>query len=117
MINPGLMREKVTIQRNISEKDSRGNPDGEWEDYFTCRAYANNLFGSEYYAARQLGVEQTVKLTVRYSPKLASIGTEDYRLIFRGKVFDIDHIDNVRYEDNMLIISAVSREGEINGGL
>ena len=117
MINPGLMREKITIQKNVSEVDGRGNPNGEWENYFTCRAYANGLFGSEYYAARQVGLEETVKLTVRYSKKLVNISTADYRLIFRGKVYDIDYIDNVRYEDDTLIIHAVSREGEISGGL
>ncbi len=117
MINPGLMRERITIERNASGTDERGNAVDEWEEYYSCRAYANNLFGSEYYAARQAGAEQTVKLTVRYTGKLSGISTADYRLIFRGKVYDIEFIDNVRYEDNMLIIHAVSREGEINGGL
>lgn len=115
MINPGLMREKITIQKNVSDLDCRGNPDGEWEDYFTCRAYANDLYGSEYYAARQAGLEQTVKLTVRYTPKLTGLVLSDYRLTFREQIYDIDYIDNVRYEDNMMIIHAVSREGEIDG--
>ena len=117
MINPGLMRERITIERNASGADERGNAVDEWEEYYSCRAYANNLFGSEYYAARQVGAEQTLKLTVRYTERLSGISTADYRLIFRGKVYDIEFIDNVRYEDNMLIIHAVSREGEINGGL
>ena len=117
MINPGLMREKITIQKNVSDLDGRGNPDGEWEDYYICRAYANGLYGSEYYTARQVGLEETVKLTVRYSKKLVGISTADFRLIFRGKAYDIGYIDNVRYEDNMLIIHAVSREGEISGEL
>ncbi|MBR6968471.1 MAG: phage head closure protein [Ruminococcus sp.] len=116
MINPGLMRDKITIQHNKSALDSRGNPVDEWENYYTCRAYANSLFGSEYYAARQVGMEETVKLTMRYSPKLDGISTADYRLIFRNKTFDIDHIDNVRFENNTMVISAIYREGEISGG-
>ena len=117
MIDPGLMREKILIQRNISDVDGRGNPDEDWEDCFTCRAYANGLYGSEYYAARAAGLEQTVKLTVRYSKKLEGLCLSDYRLIFRGQVYAIDYIDNVRYEDNTMVIHAVSREGEISGGL
>lgn len=116
MIDPGIMRDKITIQHNISALDGRGNPVGEWEDYYTCRAYANSLFGSEYYAARQVGMEETIKLTVRYNAKLDGISTADYRLIFRGRIYDIDHIDNVRFENNTMIISAIYREGEISGG-
>lgn len=115
MIDPGLMREKIVIQKLASEADTRGNPVEDWDDYYTCRAYANGLFGAEYYAARQAGLEQTVKLTVRYTAKLVGINFADYRLTFRGQIYSIDYIDNVRYEDNMMIIHAVSREGEING--
>ena len=117
MIDPGLMREKIVIERNVSDVDGRGNPGEDWEEYFSCRAYANGLFGSEYYAARQAGLEQTVKFTVRYSRKLEGLCLSDYRLIFRGSVYAIDYIDNVRFSDNMMIIHAVSREGEIDGGL
>jgi SPP1 family predicted phage head-tail adaptor len=115
MIDPGLMREKIIIEKNASSLDGRGNPDGKWEEYYSCRAYANGLYGSEYYAARQAGLEQTVKLTVRYTPKLTGLVLSNYRLTFRGQIYDIDYIDNVRYEDNMMIIHAVSREGEIDG--
>lgn len=120
MINPGLMREKITVQKLTASADSRGGSTGGYEDYHTCRAYANSLFGAEYYAARQAGMSETVKLTIRYTPKLENIGSpddpaSDYRLIFRGKVYSIDHIDNVRFENNTMIISAVGREGEISG--
>lgn len=120
MINPGLMRNKISIQKLAASADSRGGSGDEWEDYFECRAYANSLFGAEYYAARQAGMEETVKLTVRYSRKLDGIGlpnnpVSDYRLIFRGKYYNIDHIDNLRFQNDTMIISAISREGEING--
>ena len=120
MINPGLMREKITIQKLTASADSRGGSTGGYEDYYTCRAYANGLYGSEYYAARQAGMEETVKLTIRYTSKLEGIGTaddptSDYRLIFRNKLYSIDHIDNVRYENNTLVISAISKESEISG--
>ena len=120
MINPGLMREKITVQKLTASADSRGGPDGGYEDYYICRAYANNLFGSEYYAARQAGLDETVKLTIRYTAKLDGIGTadnpvSDYRIIFRNKAYDIDHIDNVRFENDTMVISAISREGEISG--
>lgn len=109
------MREKITVQKLTASADSRGGSSGGYEDYYTCRAYVNNLFGAEYYAARQVGAEETIKLTVRYNAKLDGISTADHRLIFRGQVYDIDHIDNVRFENNTMIISAIHREGEING--
>ena len=120
MINPGLMRYKITIQKLAAPIDERGGSGDEWEKYHECRAYANSLFGSEYYAARQAGLEEIVKLTVRYSRKLDGIGlpdnpVSDYRLIFRGKYYGIDHIDNLRFQNDTMIISAISREGEIDG--
>lgn len=117
MIDPGLMREKITFQKNTGTVDGRGNPDTEWVDFYTCRAYANGLFGSEYYAARAAGLEQTVKFTVRYSRKLEGLCLSDCRLIFRGQAYRIEHIDNVQFRNEMMIIQAVSRDGEIGGGL
>lgn len=115
MINPGLMRDKIVVQRLISATDSRGNPTDAWEDYYSCNAYVNSLSGSEFYEAKKVNLENTVKFTVRYTRKLDGIDTESFRIIFRGRSYDITFVDNIRFENNTLKISAVCKDGNNNG--
>ena len=115
MINPGIMRETITIQKNVSDKDGRGNPVDGWQDYYTCRAYVNELSGNEFYEARLVNLENTVRFTVRYTPKLKDLDTTSYRLLFRGRIYDITFIDNPQFRNEILKISAICKDGNNNG--
>ena len=53
----GQWRQRIVIQQNRMRKDKDGNQRNEWEDYFTCWAYANNLSGKEYWEAAQVNRE------------------------------------------------------------
>ena len=115
MLNPGIMRERITIQKNISSKDSRGNPVDGWQDHYSCHAYVNELSGSEFYEARQVFLENTVRFTVRYTPKLKDLDTTSYRLLFRGRIYDITFVDNPQFRNEILKISAICKDGNNNG--
>lgn len=115
MINPGAMREIITIQKNTSEKDLRGNPVDNWNDYYTCHAYVNELSGTEFYEARKVMLENTVRFTVRYTKKLKDLDTTSYRLLFRGRIYDITFVDNPQFRNEILKISAICKDGNNNG--
>jgi len=102
----GQWRQRIVIQKNRMRKDKDGNQRNEWEDYFTCWAYANNLSGKEYWEAAQVNAQRDVYFIIRYCSEVAGMDTEHYRILFRGQVYDLVFIDNVRYQNRMLKLRA-----------
>lgn len=115
MINPGIMDKKIMIQKNISGKDDRGNPIDNWQDYYNPWAYVNELSGNEFYEARLVNLENTVRFTVRYTPKLKDLDTSSYRILFKGRIYDITFVDNPQFRNETLKISAICKDGNNNG--
>lgn len=98
------MRERVIFQKSSVGKDKNGNHILSWEDFYSCYAYANNLSGSEYWAAAQVNSQTDMFFMVRYCSELSEIDSEHYRIIFNGTVYNITFVDNIQYENKMLKI-------------
>lgn len=98
------MRERILFQKNSAGKDKNGNHTLSWVDFYSCAAYANNLSGSEYWAAAQVNAQTDMFFMVRYCSELADINTEHYRIVFKGETYNIIFIDNIQYENKMLKI-------------
>lgn len=98
------MRERILIQKNTPETDKNGNHILVWNDYYACAAYANNLSGSEYWAAAQVNAQTDMYFMVRFCSELSVLDTEHYRIVFRNEIYNITFIDNVRYENRILKI-------------
>ena len=77
-----------------------------WEDYFSCSAYVNNLSGKEYWEAAQVSAQKDIYFIIRYCSEVSGIDTEHYRILFRGQIYDITFIDNVRYQNKTLKLQA-----------
>lgn len=103
-MDPGKLNKRIIIQKYDRKRE-------EWRNYFVCWAAINGLFGSEYYAARAQQAENTVNFSVRYSKRLECLTPQDYRVIFRRRIYDIEHIDNPQFADNFLTIKAVNKIG------
>lgn len=108
-MNAGAYREPVTIQKSSVTVDGIGNHTAKWDEYYRGYAYMNNLSGSEYWEAAQTQSENTVMFILRYHPILAEIGTKGYRLVHRGKQYDITSIDNVKYKNETIKIRAKAK--------
>ena len=78
----GEWKERITIQRSSLGNDKAGNHVLVWEDYFCCSAFVNSL------------------------SEVAGMDTEHYRILFRGQVYDLVFIDNVRYQNRTLKLRA-----------
>ena len=98
------MRERIIFQRNTATKDKNGNRILSWEDVYSCAAYANNLSGTEYWAAAQTNSETDMYFVVRYCSELKNINSENYRIIFRDEAYNITFIDNVQYANKTIKI-------------
>lgn len=56
--------------------------------------------------AAQVNAQKDIYFIIRYCSEVAGMDTEHYRVLFRGQVYDILFIDNVRYQNRMLKLRA-----------
>lgn len=98
------MRERITFQKSTAKKDKNGNRVLSWEDVYSCAAYANNLSGTEYWAAAQTNSQTDMYFVVRYCTELKDIDSKQYRIIFQNEAYNITFIDNVQYANKTIKI-------------
>lgn len=121
-MNAGELRHRVTIQRLTKAVGENLVTKYTFLDVKTVWAKVNNLYGKEFWSAKEFAAENTVEFTMRYdSVKAATmdgrgeISVKD-RLVFRGKVYNITSIDNGLYKDAYIKIKGMAVElGENNG--
>jgi SPP1 family predicted phage head-tail adaptor len=106
-----VRRRRITIQHKRDDFDNHQNPVEHWRDWRTIHAERTQLYGKEYYAAAEVGQEQTVIFTARYVPFLDDLSTVHHRLTFDGKAYDIKHVDHLPGE-TWVKIRAIERPGD-----
>lgn len=111
-MNSGMFREKIIIQKQEFGSDNLGQQIEKWVDYCDCYAYANGLSGSEYWEASRANAQNTVVFTVRYSNKIAEINPVSHRIIFHGKIYNIDSVDNVQFRNDTVKIRGQTHENK-----
>jgi SPP1 family predicted phage head-tail adaptor len=100
------LKERISIIKSETVIDDNGNHTLEWIDCFSCFAYVNNLSGSEYYEAAKINMQNEIHFIVRYCSELKNIDCEHYRIVFRGKLYNITFVDNVMYQNKTLKLKA-----------
>lgn len=113
-MDSGAYRNRITLQKYFGGKDEIGNPDGSWEDWKEAYAYVNGLSGSEYWEAAAVQQESTVEFVFRWHDFFEVMDTKRYRLMFRGKIYNIKMIDNIQFRNKTVKIRAVARDGNKN---
>jgi len=101
----GRMRHKITIQKR-TVAFSLGENTESWVTYLTPRAEIGNKIGRESFQARQEQSNKTVGMRLFYCSALGLMNTRDYRISFNGNIYDIEDIDNVRFENKEVVITA-----------
>ena len=102
-MNIGDLNKRITIQQASITPNTNGFEVETWTDFKTVWANVSNLFGREYYAAKEVKAETTVKFTIRYISGL----TTDMRIAFNGKTYNITFIDNIKYSNSYIQINAI----------
>lgn len=119
-------RKYATWQRPSGTIDEFGNPDGEWTDVISQRCH---IVAQTSYSERTEAGKETAKagviITTRYRQEIAF--NEDYRIVHRGMIYDIEKIENEEQMDRYLIFHAIittrqvaalaTNSGDIMGGL
>ncbi len=102
-VNAGELRHRITIRKPSVTQDDIGNEIVSWGDFVKTWAAAQNLHGSEYFAAAARQAEKTVKFKIRY---VRGIDTT-MRIVFRDKEYDIKSVDDITYRGIFLEIKAL----------
>jgi SPP1 family predicted phage head-tail adaptor len=67
MIQAGILRDVISIQKKVQHLDSAGQLDTAYEDLYTdIRAKVYPLSGREYISAQQVAIETTTRVTIRF---------------------------------------------------
>jgi len=110
-----VRKHKLMIQKLTTTQDEFGNEIEEWNDWKSVTAERLELFGSDYYSAKQLGEEQTIKWKIKYVSFVEKINTAKCRVINirTDEIYDIKDTDYLQDDGQWLIIKA-EKSGELN---
>lgn len=111
-----VRKHKLIIQKlNGTTLDDDLNEVENWVDWKTVTAQRMELFGSEYYEAKALGDEKTVKWKIKYVNFVEEINTVDYRVINvrTDEIFDIKDTDYLQDDGQFFIIKA-DKSGDLD---
>ena len=101
------LNEKVTFQKNSVEIDTIGNHRNTWTDHFTCFATIGGERATEKEAAGLTVDDVAMSVTVRYCEKTAVLNSLEYRILFRGEIYNITNVDHLIFRKKALKISCV----------
>ena len=99
-MNIAGMRVRITIQKNEPVTDKYGNHKSAWTDYFKCWATASSQTGEETNAAGNTTEGDRMDFTVRYSSETAAVVSTKYRILLKGRIYNIDHVDDMGFKKN-----------------
>ncbi|MHC6181073.1 phage head closure protein [Clostridium sp. JNZ X4-2] len=100
------LKHKIIFQKLTATTNENGFEVEIWEDYSTVWASISNLMGREYFEAAAVQAEKTVKFTIRYLHGI----TDDMRILFEDKQYNITFIDNIKYRNKYIEIKALEVE-------
>ena len=100
------MRIRITFQKHQVVTDEIGNHTNAWVDYFSCYATAVEKEGGEKEVAGQMVVEEKMDFTVRYSTETANIVPDQFRILCKGRIYNIRSISDMAFKNKSLKIHA-----------
>lgn len=103
----GKMRHRITFLRVTPAINENGFESELPQEYKTVWAEVSNLYGKEYFEAKAVQAENTVKFTIRFLEGL----DQTMRILFQDKAYNITAIDNIKYKNRYIEIQAMEVEG------
>ena len=97
-----LLSEKIVIQKSAVTVDAIGNRKNDWEDYYSCYATVTGEGGDEQSKAGQTIIEEEVAFTVRYCKAVMDVNSAEYRILFRGQIYNIVLVNHMNYKRKSL---------------
>lgn len=105
---------KIEIQYYTEEQDDIGNDIPVWTTLFRPWAEVNCTGGKEYYAAAQVNSENDMLFKIRYSSCMEGKLPSELRIVYKGLIYDVKHIDDFMEQHRELVIRARQLNGGVN---
>jgi len=103
MIDPGKLRERVTVQQSSAARNSLGEAVLSWSDFATVWASVSGLSSRDILQAQQANVIATHRIRIRYRADVTHLN----RLIWRGRTMEIAAVVE---RDNRTALEILARE-------
>lgn len=97
-MNPGELRHRIIIQKQITTQDTFGEQYEEWDNITTVWANINPISGREFFAAESVNSEITHKVRLRYREDIKP----DMRVSYKGRIFRVESVINEFEKDKLL---------------
>lgn len=116
MLDAGILDKYVTIQSRSTSIDAIGGQSVTWADVKSIMVGIRPLYGRELVAAQAYSSEVSHLIRARYDPTLWANPkvAATYRIVYRGRYFNINAMRNVDEGDAEIAIYAT--EGLSDGG-
>lgn len=90
-----VYRHPIILERkgNVIQNSDGSWTKSEWVEFRRVFANVKNLHGEEYFIAGQTNEQGTLKFYIRYMPGLNNETKSSYRVIFKGKKYNINFVD------------------------
>lgn len=92
VVAAGRLNQRIVFQQQAAGTDSRGQRDGDWEDYKKVQAEVTELAGAELDRARQRHATATVQFIIRkprtWTPDSKMRISYDDRTFHIGSIYD-----------------------------
>ena len=97
-----LLNEKILFQKGMVVSDAIGNRKNVWEDYYSCFATISGEGGTEKSEAGLTVSDSDISFSVRYCETVEVITSDEYRILFRGEIYNILSVDHMNYKKKSL---------------
>jgi phage head-tail adaptor, putative, SPP1 family len=97
------LKNRITLQILETITNENGFEVEAWTDFKDLWASVTNLHGREYFEASAVHTENTVKFNIRYTDEIDTT----MRILFKGKQYNINSIDNIKYKNKYIEIKAL----------
>lgn len=103
MLQAGKLDQRITLQGVNITRGTSGGVVKAWADIATVWAAVRHLSGNERAASSAGGqvAEARTAITIRYRPGI----TAQSRVLYRGAVYNIRHVNNLMARDEALILT------------
>jgi SPP1 family predicted phage head-tail adaptor len=96
----GDLRHRVTLQKKTITEDALKQQSEAWVSVATVWAAVEPLSGREYFAAKQVNAEISVRITIRYRKGI----TPDMRVVFGDRAFEVLSVVNPKERCESLVL-------------
>lgn len=94
-----LLNVRVVFQKSSVTVDAIGNHKNAWTEFYTCYATVSGENGKETTSTGITVDDSDLSFSVRYCHKVSEINNTEYRVLFRGEIYNILSVDHMNYRN------------------